>query len=388
MRLTDPYRLAALRQSALLDTTPEAVFDRSTRLASRLLNAPVALFSLVDEDRQFFKSQIGLSGEAADSRQTPLSHSFCQHVVKREAPLVVSDARLDPVLKGNGAISDLGVIAYLGVPIATDDGEVLGSFCVIGQEPRDWQKDEVALLEDIAAGVSSEVRLRLSLYRARTIEGKLADAVRALECSIAQRDALLGDVNHRLKNSLKLVVSMTRLERRASERGAPDRLTLKVEAIARAHELLYRSTNLSGIALADYLRNLCAAVRPIRTNGGRLVELRCEAADVDVHTDLAISIGMVVVELLCDAVEHIPPADHPVRLLIASERAQDIIRIRFTVGSATPDWAPMLADDRATTQLLRRIDGAVAVNGDGDVEVNVPLPTAARSSANAAAALE
>ena len=77
--LRDPARLSALRQTALLDTPAEEAFDRLTRLASKILRAPVSLVSLVDEDRQFFKSAIGLAEPWASLRQTPLSHSFCQH---------------------------------------------------------------------------------------------------------------------------------------------------------------------------------------------------------------------------------------------------------------------------------------------------------------------
>ena len=79
--LDSPGRLAALQASGLLDSPPEAAFDRLTHLAVLLLNAPVALVSLVDDRRQFFKSQVGLAEPWASARETPLTHSFCQYVV-------------------------------------------------------------------------------------------------------------------------------------------------------------------------------------------------------------------------------------------------------------------------------------------------------------------
>src|SRR5918997_6238455 len=129
--LLDPARLAALRSTDLLDSLPEPSFDRLTRLAAKILRAPVALVSLVDGDRQFFKSSLGLPEPWASLRETPLSHSFCQHVVHAAAPLVIADARAHPLVRDNPAIRDLGVVAYLGLPLATADGAVLGSFCVI-----------------------------------------------------------------------------------------------------------------------------------------------------------------------------------------------------------------------------------------------------------------
>jgi len=157
--LRDPARLGALHASGLLDTPAEPAFDRVARLAAEVLNAPVALVSLLDADRQFFKSCLGLPEPWASQRETPLSHSFCQHAVTRREPLVVSDAREDPVLRDNPAIRDLGVIAYAGVPLIDDDGQALGTLCVIDSRPRQWSRHQIALLTDLAASVVSEVAL-------------------------------------------------------------------------------------------------------------------------------------------------------------------------------------------------------------------------------------
>ena len=153
-------RLAALHDTALLDSPSEEAFDRLTRLATRLLHVPVALVSLVDADRQFFKSCIGLPEPWASARETPLSHSFCQHAVQRASPLVIEDAREHPLVRDNLAIPDLGVVAYAGIPLATGDGLVLGSFCVIDHVPRRWTDDELATLHDLAAAVATAIELR------------------------------------------------------------------------------------------------------------------------------------------------------------------------------------------------------------------------------------
>lgn len=147
--LEDAVRLAALQASGLLDATPDASFDRITRLVTRLLDAPTALLSLVDKDRQVFKSLIGLPEPWASERQTPLSHSFCQWVVSGRDQIAVDDARLHPVLRSNAAIKDLGVIAYAGVPVWSDDGHALGSLCAIDAKPRAWTRAELDLLASL-----------------------------------------------------------------------------------------------------------------------------------------------------------------------------------------------------------------------------------------------
>ena len=158
--LAEPGRLAALHDAALLDSPPEEPFDRLARLAARVVNAPVALVSAVDRDRQFFKSCLGLPEPWATRRETPLSHSFCQHVVAAKEPVIVSDARKDERLLDNLAIRDLGVIAYLGVPLITREGHAVGTLCVIDHEPRIWTSDEISLVKDVAAAVVTEITVR------------------------------------------------------------------------------------------------------------------------------------------------------------------------------------------------------------------------------------
>ncbi len=161
-------RLAVLEAAALLDTPEEETFDRFTRLASTILQTPVALVSLVDQDRQFFKSCVGLPEPWATSRQTPLSHSFCKHVVSCEEVLSVADARTHPLLHNNRAIFDLGVIAYLGIPLTTAEGYTLGSFCAIDVQPREWTPKEVEILQEIADLVIEKIELRLLAKRLHT----------------------------------------------------------------------------------------------------------------------------------------------------------------------------------------------------------------------------
>jgi PAS domain S-box-containing protein len=165
--LLDPARLAAVRRLNLLDSPAETTFDRITRLAAKTINAPVCLLSLVDSDRQFFKSAHGLTGPFAETRQTSLTHSFCQYVVMTGVPLLVEDAPAHPLVCDNLAIRDLGVKAYLGVPLLSSDHYLLGSFCVIDTKPRRWQPHELDVVADFARLVETEIALRLNSLDAR-----------------------------------------------------------------------------------------------------------------------------------------------------------------------------------------------------------------------------
>jgi hypothetical protein len=160
----EPYhrnlsRLAALSESQLLDSAPTDGFDRFTKIATRLLKAPISLVSLVSHDRQFFKAMYGLSGQLADMRGTPISGSFCRYVVDLRQPLVVNNAREHPLVKNNPSIEEFGVVAYLGAPVVSCNGEILGSFCVIDSVPRVWTQEDIEMIGELAGAVDSQVVL-------------------------------------------------------------------------------------------------------------------------------------------------------------------------------------------------------------------------------------
>src|SRR5262245_28633170 len=187
--LRNPGRLAALRRTSLLDTTPEEAFDRLTRLASIILRAPVAIVSLLDGERAFIKSGFGLAEPLASSRQTPMSHSFCKHAVASGEPFVVTDARQDPRVRDNPSVSKFGVIAYAGIPLTTSDGFTLGTLCVVDGKPRDWTAEEIEALRTLAASIMTEIGMRglvseleaLSTDLQRKVEARTSELSRAEE---------------------------------------------------------------------------------------------------------------------------------------------------------------------------------------------------------------
>ena len=137
------------------ETSP--TFDHYARLVRRLLQVPIGLVSLVEPDRQLFRGADGLPDLLDAVRETPLSHSFCQYVVKDASPLVIRDARLDARLADNPAIEELHVIAYAGWPLIDVRGQVIGSLCAIDSSPRTWTAEEIDTLQDLAAACSAEL---------------------------------------------------------------------------------------------------------------------------------------------------------------------------------------------------------------------------------------
>jgi diguanylate cyclase (GGDEF)-like protein len=150
--LDETKRLRTLQSLRILDTLPEERFDRVTRLACRLFNVPIALVSLVDEHRQWFKSRQGLSASETDR-----DVSFCGHAILHEGTLVVTDSHRDQRFADNPLVAgDPGIRFYAGHPIHASDGARIGTLCVIDRKPRVLSEAETALLADLASMIDSE----------------------------------------------------------------------------------------------------------------------------------------------------------------------------------------------------------------------------------------
>jgi GAF domain-containing protein len=145
-----------------LPPVPVAQLDEFAARAAVLLDAPIGLVSLVDSEGQNLPGAFGLSEPWASERWTPLSHSFCQHVVLEGEPLDVANAHDEPLVANNPAVLDLGVIAYLGVPLQLSQPDhpvpgVVGALCAIDHKPRQWTSDQLATLEELAQECSAEL---------------------------------------------------------------------------------------------------------------------------------------------------------------------------------------------------------------------------------------
>jgi phosphoribosyl 1,2-cyclic phosphodiesterase/DNA-binding response OmpR family regulator len=149
-------RLAALRDLHILDTEREERFDRVTRLAAALFNVPIALISLVDENRQWFKSCLGL-----DSRETSRDVSFCAHVVYHREPMIVPDTFQDARFADNPLVTkEPRIRFYAGYPLILDDGSCVGTMCLLDTRPRSLEEAGVARLRDLAEVALQELRLK------------------------------------------------------------------------------------------------------------------------------------------------------------------------------------------------------------------------------------
>jgi GAF domain-containing protein len=165
---SEKQRLKVLWQYSVLDTVPEEIFDDLTELAARICEAPIALITLVDEKRQWFKSKVGIS-----IKETSRDISFCSHAIKQPDLFIVSDATKDARFSDNPLVTSAPNIRfYAGAPLVSPDGYALGTLCVIDKVPRELRPGQEQALRILARHVMSQLELRR----------------RALELAAANRD--------------------------------------------------------------------------------------------------------------------------------------------------------------------------------------------------------
>lgn len=155
--MADPRRLAAVRATGRIGRDAHPDLDHVAGLVRRVLNVPTAMVSLLDDAEQHVLSCPGGPVDAAGAA-FPLAQSICAHAVARREPLAVVDAREEPLLADLVPTPGAPVVAYLGAPLLDAEGRALGTLCAIDQRPRQWTRDQVELLEALAATVSGELQ--------------------------------------------------------------------------------------------------------------------------------------------------------------------------------------------------------------------------------------
>jgi signal transduction histidine kinase len=329
--LAAPARLAALRASGLLDSPPEVAFDRLTRVASRLANAPIAVVSLVDANRQFFMSEVGVGEPWKSARGTPLTHSFCQHVVATAKPLIITDARAHPLVHDNLAIAELGVVAYAGMPLQTATGETLGSFCAIDTVARTWTEAELEALQVLAQAAMREIELRA--------------IVTELERVNEYKNQMIGFASHELRTPLNGI--MGALQVIDMQVTKPENKQMVDVALQSSRRLLRLINDLLN---AEQLESGAIAMKLARHDAPALISISLDAVRTTaaekgielVTTPSAVAVNVdadrivqVIVNLVGNALKFTPPGKK-----ITVGAAKDGNMVRFFVrdeGRGVPD---------------------------------------------------
>jgi PAS domain S-box-containing protein len=232
-------RLAALRGLAILDTPPELAFDELSALAAYVCQTPIALISLVDEDRQWFKSRVGWT-----AGETPREMAFCAHTILQPDLLIVPDASADERFANNPLVtSPPSIRFYAGAPLVTAEGHALGTLCVIDHKPRELTAEQVRALRVLSHQVVAQLRLRKQLAEQNQINAELARANETLRVVVAHRQ--------RAEQALRESEQRLDLAMRVSRQG-PWEADLVVKRVTPSNQILGLPDGSDSISLEEF----------------------------------------------------------------------------------------------------------------------------------------
>lgn len=289
-------RLEALRRYDILDTPPDGSFDHVAAVAASLFEVPIAIVSLVDEDRIWFKARHGL-----DVEQIERSPGLCASAIMQSEPYVLTDASCDPRSLANPLVAgEFGLRFYVAAPLRTSDGYNLGTLCVIDKKPRSVSQVQIAQLEALAAVVMDQMELRLA---ARDAVAKLERVIEQKEAALSRSKLLAREIDHRVMNSLQQVSALLSLQSRGLEEASAEQLRLaseRVTAVARVHQHIYQTGNDQTFGCLSYLDRLCDDIGGMMMKDGEITVVGTEA---ELPIEIISPIGLAVNELVTNAVK-------------------------------------------------------------------------------------
>lgn len=339
-----------MQEYDILDTPDEREFDDITALASAICETPIALISLVDKDRQWFKARHG-----TQMRQTTLECSICAHAILDDGFLEIKDTTLDHRTSGNPLVTGQEQLRfYAGAPLVASNGLPIGTLCVLSREPREL----TALQRQTLKTLANQVMTQLELRRLLRIE-----------------ETLRKEIDHRVKNSLQTVQSLIRLY--AAKTHDPTALSAfgaverRLDSIITLHAELYDSSSVERLGLGKYLERVIALLEQSLPEG---VTVEQTVANISVSSSEATAVGVIVSEFVANSIKHAFPDGRTGQISISASRDHDdhVVVVCKDDGKGLSTDQPEEAD--AIVSLGQKIMEASAAQIGGQLDVDDSLP--------------
>lgn len=301
----------------MLDTSPEETFDRMTRLAAKLTGAPVTFMSLLDADRDFYKSSFGLSEPLNITRQLS-GRTFCHYPLVSKEALVLQDVTQLPVFRDVPTVQALGIKAYVGIPLITQEGAVLGSFCAVDFQPKQWTDTDIEVLAELAHSAMREMSLRKALRDADALNQKLQSQVQQLDAlnrmlsELATTDPLTG-LNNRRAFDHRLQLELAIVERRQTPLSL---LMLDVDHFKNINDTLgHEAGDKVLVAIAQVLSTCARGIDVVARVGGEEFAVILPNTNADGAHEVAERMRSAVARLGCEG--------QPVTISVGAALLQD-----------------------------------------------------------------
>ncbi len=374
-RMTDPELDVRIRASFERTDThpfpllPERLLERWQRIVDTLaevLTVPSANITRVDQPMiEVVRSSSSIGNPYRTGETTTLARHYCEAVYAGKGPLAVHDARTDPDWDRAPEL-EYGMVAYLGYPIHYPSGEVFGTICILDSDPNPFGQYYKALMEEFRDAIETDLRL---LYNAAKLETKNAELRKTKERllrMVEEKETLLREAHHRIKNNVSMIMSILDLEADMTDDAANKSLISdirgRIRSIGLIHEQLYQSADLATISVVDYFTGLINPL--VHSLGRRPPRVHYDLAPIRIATETALTVGLIVTELTTNALKYAFPDD-----LAMDEEEEPTLEIGLrplasTHAAGQEGTAP--ADDAASRFVLTVVDNGVGLPRDID----------------------
>ena len=347
--INEGERLAVLHDYAILDTLPEQVFDDLTQLAAQICDVPISVVSLIDADRQWFKSKVGL-----DAEQTPRDVAFCAHAIHSPDLLVVNDALEDERFADNPLVTGAPDIRfYAGAPLIEPGGHELGTICVIDRVPRELTQAQREALTALSRQTVSQMELRKKLTQQRELNERLRLARIEAEHANGTKSRFLAHMSHELRTPLNAIIGFSRILRKALPESGENKQPLYCDRITdNGLHLLSLVNNLLDLSrieadqveiaaerfdLPALLCEVTEQVEPLVSQQGNTLTLSCDES-LGMMTSDPMRVRQCLINLVSNACKF--TTDGTIRFTAVAETADGVSGVRFEVADSGQGMAP------------------------------------------------
>ncbi len=359
--VNEKFRLEDLQSYKILDTGPEVNFDMITELASKICNVPIALVSLVDKERQWFKSCQGLN-----ISETPRDISICGHAILQDDIFEIKDTSKDPRFADNPMVTaNPPILFYAGIPIKSPSGYNLGTLCVVDHRPRELSGDQKRALKILVSQLVALLELRKANLNLKTTVHELEQQKEVIynQSRLASLGKMAGGIAHEINTPLAVItLSVSKLEAELPKLNAPESLykaceaidntVFRISKIINSLKAISRKTSAEPLAkvclreLVDDAVNICSEKLKsegvaIRINGDldKLIECRKE------------EISQVLINLISNAYDAICDSTSPwIEINVDSNESKVIISVTDSGGGISPSLIRKIMDPFFTTK--------------------------------------
>lgn len=377
---TEEERLESLRDYNILDTSRDESFDNLTRLVANHFEVPIVLLSLMDDDRQWFKSAVGF-----DQQQTDRECAFCNYTIAEEGLFVVQDATQDERFVDNALVTGEPYIRfYAGYPLFGKDDLPIGTLCLIDKEVRSLGEPQRQDLKDYASQAETLLELHLKNRKLHNKNQELTQTQEELEKALDQKDSLLDEVHHRVKNNLQSIMSFLRLQSRSVEGGeareALSESRRRIQSVTLIHERLHECQERTSIDFSSYCRDLLSCLFSSHEDPYKRIECesRIEIDEVDIR--FALPLGLIITESVMNALDHAFPDRDEGKVTVTLERsASESILTVSDNGIGIPDSVRSGEESSFGMDMIRilgcdQLDGELNIHTDDGTTLILKFP--------------